>query len=389
MIKVKTTILIVSLLSVTLFGLTACSKAQPDESMSKPSVTSVTEQSGEVDSYDRAVYAGDGYTFEFSDSGDNYIINCVTTQSDLLFTIENRFFEVSTCLDSIPSGFQAGILSEDNCLILPGRFPSDPQKELLQVILYNPDTEVYASKIYGIKDGRFMPLNIFNNSLMMMTPLNTIPESTLIPSETNKFMTTPQVIYSETGTAVVSIFTYTFDPNAMSFIKEAERISADNPLYFGYAAHTVATDLYGYFVDKTLTINPDMNVEAYYNNATDTEEYYFAVDDPRFSTLAEFESYIRQYFSEELATEMFRSAPQKYRDINGRLHTLSVNSTRDPSLGSVILTDAVIEESDIFYPVEQFITIGGTTALTPKAEFIIDSTNPPSWKALRYVYPYK
>jgi hypothetical protein len=367
--------------------LAACSSEPPDGAV--PSSTTVTSVNPTTQIENIVVYSGEGYTFEFSDSGDNYIINGIATESDLIFTIENRFFEVSTCIDSLPSGYKAGVLSEDNCRILPGRFPSDPQKELLQVIFYNNDKTEYVSKLYGIRGGVFMPLDIYDNSYLSMTYIDTIPETDLIPTEINKFMTTPQIVYSEVGNAVVSIFTYTFDPNAMTFVKESEKITTDNPLYYGYAAHTAATDLYGYFVDKSFNLDPNMNVEPFYNNATDSDDYYFAVDDPRFSTLAELESYIRQYFSEEIAIEMFRTAPQKYRDINGKLHTLAINTPHDPSFGSVILTDAVVEETDIVYPVEQFVTTGGKTVLEAGPEFIIDSTSPPRWKAVRYSYPYK
>jgi hypothetical protein len=379
---------IIALLAAVI-TLAACSSESTEGSPQTTSVTVTTSGEQDIEIYSKSVYAGEGYTFEFSDSGDNYIINGIATESDLIFTIENRFFEVSTCIDSLPSGFGAGVLSEDNCRILPGRFPSDPQKELLQVIFYNDETKEYASKLYGIRRGVFMPLDIYDNSHLSMTYLDTIPEIDLIPTEINKFMTTPQIVYTEVGSAVVSIFTYTFDPNAMTFVKGSERITTDNPLYYGYAAHSVATDLYGYFVDKSFNLDPNMNVEPFYNNATDSEDYYFAVDDPRFSTLAELEAYIRQFFSEEIAIEMFRTAPQKYRDIGGKLHTLSVNSPHDMSFGSVILTDAVTEETNILYPVEQFITAGGKTVLEAKPEFIIDSTSPPRWKAVRYSYPYK
>jgi hypothetical protein len=386
MIKGKLQNIIALLAALTL---AACSSAGTDGSPLQTTVTVTTSGEQDIDLYSKAVYAGEGYTFEFSDSGDNYIINGIATESNLIFTIENRFFEVSTCIDSLPTGFTAGVLSEDNCRILPWRFPSDPQKELLQVIFYNDELNEYASKLYGIRSGVFMPLDIYDNSNLSMTYIDTIPETDLIPTEINKFMTSPQIIYTEVGNAVVSIYTYTFDPNAMTFVKESEKITTDNPLYYGYAAHTVATDLYGYFVDKSFNIDPNMNVEPFYNNATDSDDYYFAVDDPRFSTLAELEVYIRQYFSEEIAAEMFRQAPQKYRDINGKLHTLSISIPHDTSLGNVILTDAVIEETNILYPVEQFITAGGKTALEAKSEFIIDSTTPPRWKAVRYSYPYK
>jgi hypothetical protein len=86
---------------------------------------------------------------------------------------------------------------------------------------------------------------------------------------------------------------------------------------------------------------------------------------------------------------MFRSAPQKYRDIGGRLHTLQVTAPRNQSLGTVLLTDAAVEETNIVYPTEQFITVSETTTLEAKLEFVIDIRNTPWWEVTVYSYPYK
>jgi hypothetical protein len=339
------------------------------------------------ESFDNAVYSGDGYTFEFSDSTDNYIITAVCTDRDIIFTIENRFYEVSTCIDSLPAGCESTLLSEENCFILPGRFPSDPARELLQVIFRKTGADEYVSKIYGIKDGVFMPLELFDNTLYTMEHLSVLPDTVLIPTEINKFMPPAELIYTDNGSYVVLINTYTFDPNAMTFTKATEKTTFDNPLYYGYAAMAVCNDLYSYFTDRTFAVQAEF--EPFFNNSTGMDEYYFAVNDPRFSTLAELESYIRRYFSEEITAEMFRQAPQKYRDINGKLHTLQVNNVRDTSLGSVILTDALVEDVSNLYPVEQFRTINGVTTLEPLDDFIIATNNPPGFVAQKYKYPYK
>ncbi|MDR0974751.1 MAG: hypothetical protein LBL80_03555 [Ruminococcus sp.] len=371
--------------------LTACNEKQEFSIDTNPAATSITTVTDASESFSNTSYSGDGYTFEFSDSGDNYIITGVCTDRDIIFTVENRYYEVSTCIDSLPVGYKGGVLSEENCFLLPGRFPSDPAKELLQVV-FTIDiggTVGYVSKIYGIKDGVFMPLELFDNTLHMMTHLSVLPDRILLPVEINKFMPPPDLVYTENGNAVVSINTYTFDPNTMTFTKAIEKISVDNPLYFGYAAMTVCNDIYSYFTDRTLTVDTTRDFEPYFNNSTGTDEYYFAVDDPRFSTLAELETYVKRYFSEDIAAEMFRQAPQKYRDINGVLHTLQVNNVRDASLGSVILTDSLVEDVNNVYPVEQFRTINGATSLEPLEDFIIRTNNAPRWTALKYKYPYK
>jgi hypothetical protein len=360
----------------------------PDASgMNTPIVTSQTTVSGAA-----AVTSSAGFTFEFSDSGNNYIITLNTTQKELLFTIEDRNYAVSTCIDSVPKGYGISVPSESNCFILPDRFAGDPKKQLLEVIFKSTGEAEpeYISKIYGIKNGEFTPLEIYDNSYMQMVYTEYLPETTLIPTETNKFMIPPTLFYSDvTGNAIVTILTYTFDANTMTFTKTTEPIEVNNPLYYGYAAYTAATDLYSFFTDRTLSVDIDGEISVFTNNATGESDYYIPVADPRFTTLAEFEAYIRRFFSEEIAAEMFRQAPQKYRDIGGVLHTLQINTPRDPSLGSVLLTAAIGEDVSIAYPTEQFRTQDGVTRLDPGTDFVIDITRQPAWTAVSYKYPYK
>jgi hypothetical protein len=349
----------------------------PDNAEKKPAVTE------------------EGYTFEFSDSGNNYIISVLLNNRELIFTIEDRYYGVSSFIDSLPAGYSTGKIDASNCVILSDRFAADPKKELLQLIFYDSAVSTdrnkpkAVSKIYGIKDGVFMPLDNYDNTSLNMKYSPTIVDSVLLPTETNKYMTEPIITYMDGGNVVVTINTYTFDPNTMTFTKVIESTLKDNPLYYGYAAMSVCNDLYGYFVDKTLPIDNLRSPVAFVNSATGETENFFPVQDERFSTLAELESYVRRYFSEDIAAEMFRSAPQKYRDIEGTLYTKQVNITRNPSFGGVILTDALVEDLDIVYPVEQFITADGITALSSADEFIISTGTAPFWTAIKYSYPYK
>jgi hypothetical protein len=381
---------ITAVLLVMCVVLAACNSENSEQSDTKPSLTTVRQTA--VTAVRNAGLSG--YTFEFSDNGDNYIITASVAENELIFTVEDRNIEVSTCIDSIPEGYSPGALSAANCFILPMRFAGDSQKELLEIIFTpvdedTPQTEL-VSKIYGIKNGVFMPLDVYDNTMLSMTYMETLPDTELIPTETNKFMTPPQVFYSDTTpSAIVTISTYTFDPNTMTFTKANEKTTPDNALYYGYAAYAAATDLYSFFTDRTLTIDTDGEFALFSNNVTGESDYYLPVEDPRFSTLAEFEAYIRNFFSEEIAAEMFRQAPQKYRDIGGVLHTLQVNNTRDPSLGRVILTDMLEEDVSILFLTEQFRTTDGVKSLEPGTDFILDTTLSPRWKAVSYKYPYK
>jgi hypothetical protein len=365
--------------------LTSCSAGNiSDETVSlTATATAVSETS-------KTLVAADGYTFEFSDSGDNYIITAAVSGKNLLFTVEDRYYNVSICADSIPDGFSPGIISPSNCLLLSNRFASAPRHDLLMVLFTDTSGEgTVVSKIYGIKDGVFMPLENYDNTAQTMQYTETIPESFLLPTEQNKFMSPPGVIYLESGGAVASVNTYTFDPNTMSFTKAHERTSADNPLYFGYAALAVCNDLYSYFTDKTLPVHSDNPIPVLTNTELEDTVFFFPVDDPRFSTMAEFEQYIRRFFSDEIAAEMFRSAPQKYRDINGVLCTAPVNAVKADGMGGVILTDFAVEDLNIVYSTEQFREANGVTELTNSGDFIIETLQSPAWRAVQYKYPYK
>jgi hypothetical protein len=371
--------------------ITACSagahEIPTDTSISSVSASAVTEAASGIT---KPIAAGDGYTFEFSDSNDNYIITAQTTDTDIIFTVEDRFYNVSTCVDSLPEGFSPGVPGPKNCRVLSDRFMTEPKHDLLQVLFTDVSGGgTVVSKIYGIRDGILTPLENYDNTVQTLQYTETIPDSVLLPAEPNKYIPAPEVIYTENGGTVVSVYSYTFDPNTMTFTKATERISADNPLYYGYAAMAVCNDLYSYFSDKTLAVHSDNPIPILTNTGLEETVFFFPVDDPRFSTLTEFEGYMRRFFSDEIVTEMFRSAPQKYRDIDGVLCTAQVNTLRNASLGGVVITDYAVEDINIVYSTEQFSETDGITALTNSGDFIIETLQSPGWKAVQYKYPYR
>jgi hypothetical protein len=175
----------------------------------------------------------------------------------------------------------------------------------------------------------------------------------------------------------------------MTFTKTVEPNTLENPLYYGYAAYAVATELTSYFTDRTLPVNADGKISVFSNNASGETEYYIPVDDPRFSTLAEFEIYIKAFFTDELTAEMFRQAPQKYRDIGGVLHTIQINNQRDSSFGRVMLTDYLEEDMSILYPTEQFRKTADSTSIETGIDFVIDIARQPRFTIVQYKYPYR
>lgn len=117
-------------------------------------------------------------------------------------------------------------------------------------------------------------------------------------------------------------------------------------LYYGYAAKAVADNIAKYFTTSSLNIGDYYNtVEVPSLNSEGASTYYFYVDDPRFSTKAELESFVKLYFDAKTTDELFVNAPQKYCDINGKLCTL-VGDAGLSYIGNTTITSYIYNSKD-------------------------------------------
>lgn len=219
--------------------------------------------------------------------------------------------------------------------------------------------------------------------------MNYIPESCLYQTEPLKFMPEPEVAVNADGSLSARIVTYTLDPYNMTMYRAYENCSLENPLYYGYAAHAIAGSIYRYFTVTSLNVTDYSNYVEIQMQGEDYSQYFFKVDDPRFSTLAQLRAYVGRYFSEEITNEMFSSAPQKYRDINGKLYTILGDGGTDDSLGKLTITDWLIDKDFIVYYTQQekLNENGEVTGFIDGGNFSVRTKGNDSFIVEKYRYP--
>lgn len=374
------------------------------------------------------------YTYDFSVYGNNYMITVTPDENGtgLTLTVEDNQF-----------GFtKFGVVPPDNYMV---NFPYSQQyasqvctviksssgeggdiPDLLKIdfFLMNFDDETLpysVSRLYSILNGELVEIEVYNTEFSVdagtdaadgepaaeatamkraavptaaagiLDRMSYIPESSLYRTESLKFMPEPIITVNEDGSLSTEIITYTLNPNDMTMRRARETWTevSDNPLYYGYAAHAIAGDIYKYFVTSSLNVSDYENyVEA---EAADGEDsrYFFKVDDPRFSTLTELRSYVLGYFDEKIVNEMFLKAPQQYRDIGGELYTILGDGGINDELGKLTITGWEIDGNTVTYHTKQEkynsdhvldgYVIGG--------DFVIEVNGGNSFTVKQYRYP--
>ena len=180
-----------------------------------------------------------------------------------------------------------------------------------------------------------------------------IPESYLFHTDPLKFMPEPTIGEdAASGRLSAIVVTYTLNPDDMTMRRSFESVSTDN-VYFGYAAHAVAGNIYQYFIATSLNVSDYENYVEISAEGEEQSRYFFKVDDPRFHTVQELRDYVSGYFSEELVDYMFANAPQKYRDIDGELYTILGDGGVNETLGKLTITDFVWQDNTITYHTKQ------------------------------------
>jgi hypothetical protein len=287
------------------------------------------------------------YTFEMSGFGENYIVTASSGDGgkEIRFTVEDNAYDSTDYITAVPEGYSAAALSKTNCFVIkaPKNNPNVP--DILQVNL-EPliDGGNTVSVFYSVKSRQLLPVTVYTTIPYNLSELNFCEDTNLIRTEDYKFMPPPVVTWDNEGVPSVKIYTYTFDTNRMTLTKAAEAVTPDNPLYFAYAATALADDVAAIFTSKTLTTSSATDFVSIKNADTAENEHYFPVSDPRFSSTDELIAFGNRYFAPEITAELFKNAPQKYRDINGKLYTQRVNTTppRFP-----VIADILEEDTDL------------------------------------------
>lgn len=330
------------------------------------------------------------YTYDFTVYEDNFMITATPdeTRTGLVLTVENNNFEYYTFNVSPPAGYSVYLpysQQEANTVCTVIRGTENVLPDLLKIDFYRTSSEnenlpYTVSRMYTIiprKNGELVQLNVFGKpaetseadeyaTMTLALPLTIeaeepkeesgglaaldyIPESSIYQAEPlnpRKFMADPEVTANDDGSFDVSVVTYEFDEMSMSMTYKEEECTRENPIYFGYAAYAIAGDIYKYFKDTSLNVSDYENYVEIPSASGDTSQYFFKVDDPRFSTVKELRQFAEKYFAKNIVDEMFLSAPQQYRDIDGELYTIVGDGGHDDSLGRLIFTGEMEEDLD-------------------------------------------
>lgn len=315
------------------------------------------------------------YTYDFSVYGSNYMITVTPdeTTTGLTLTVEDNNFGFSTFNVTPPSGYMVMLpytqqQASQVCTIIRSEEDGWTTPDLLKIDFYlstfEDETLPYTvSRLYSIMDNRLVEVDVYDTIGEAEFPdvdedvferMEYIPDSYLYHTEPDTFMPEPIVTADEDGNLRAKVITYKLNYNDMTMRRGYEDVtSVDNALYYGYAAHAIAGDIYKYFIATSLNVSDYENYVEIPVTGSETNQYFFKVDDPRFSTVEEFKAYVSRYFDSSLVSNMFLTAPQQYRDIDGELYTILGDGGMNPNLGKLTITNWEQDGSIITYHTKQ------------------------------------
>ena len=377
------------------------------------------------------------YTYDFSVYENNFMITVAPdeTRTGLVLTVENNNFDYSTFNVYPPEGYAVYLPYSQTdaasvCTVIRGTEGASVLPDLLKIDFYlaNSESETMpytVSRMYTIGDNGELcqikvlgkpeepaaeedaistysvtaPIAIEADIAYELVPLDYIPESSIYQAEPlnpQKFMASPKITANEDGSFDVQIITYELNADCTEMVYTEEELTPENPIYYGYAAHAVAGEIYKYFKSTSFNVSDYENYVEIPSANGDSSQYFFKVDDPRFSTVQELRQFAEKYFTKSIVDEMFLSAPQKYRDIDGALYTIVGDSGRDETLGKLIFTGEMEEDMTTavknlsYYTIqEKFNENHEMTGYIDGGKFSIEFTGKePGYIITQYRYPY-
>lgn len=377
MTKLKKLIAAITVLSVAAASGCSAETSEPAaEIINETTYTETTEnlvQFALTEAYEGEAYDEPftSYTYDFSVYGNNYMITVAPdeTTTGLTLTVEDNQFGFSTFNVTPPSGYMVMLpytqqQASQVCTVIKSSDGSADVPDLLKIDFYlstfEDETLPYTvSRLYSILDNRLVEVEVYDTigdgtDENTLEPMNYIPDSYLYQTENDTFMPEPTVTVNEDGTLSAEVVAYTINYNDMTMRRAyKDTSSVDNALYYGYAAHAIAGDIYKYFIATSLNVTDYENYVEVPDTNSDGSQYFFKVDDPRFSTVDEFKAYVSRYFDEKLVSEMFLTAPQQYRDIDGELYTILGDGGMNPNLGKLTITSWKQDGSTVTYHTKQ------------------------------------
>lgn len=306
------------------------------------------------------------YTFECSDGTDKYMVTISLDSSGTAFDIilENSRFEFSESRVTAPDKYILNIPYSDTaasnvCSVIKNTVNDENVPDVLEFTFYlnefDDESLAYTvKKFYAVKNGALEEITICDESGYDYKELPYCSDFSLLHTEALVFMPEPVVDISGDGTITADIYTYTFDPDSMTLTKRLTDSSYEaNPLYYCYKAYAAANYIAKYFTTASLNVTDYEHYVEVPSVNSDSADYFFKVDDERFSTVEELRNFTRMFFTEKLVSDMFINAPQKYRDIDGELHTIVGDGGYDFTLGKITITNAEVNGNTITVSTKQ------------------------------------
>ena len=307
------------------------------------------------------------YTLDYSDGKDKYMITITLNSTGNAFdiTVEDNNFGYSSTIITAPENYILNIpysqeTASSVCKVIKNTIDNTQLPDILEFTFYLNDFEdeslpYSVTKYYAVQNSQLVEILIFGETETRAGHLEYCSESSMYHVEPTIFMPEPTVTFDENGNAETDISIYRFDPDNLTLTKcPANSTFEENPIYYGYAAKAIADNIAQYFTTTSLNVTDYENyVEMPSLNNSDINDCFFKVDDERFQTLEELKNFTRKYFSEKLVNEMFINAPQKYRDIDGALHTIVGDGGHDFTLGELIIIDYTVEGNSVIYHTRQ------------------------------------
>ncbi|MCD7730022.1 MAG: hypothetical protein LUI05_00805 [Oscillospiraceae bacterium] len=343
------------------------------------------------------------YTFDFSDGESNYMITVELNSDGKSFNIttENSSFEYSSIELSAPENYTLNIpFSQDSassvCNIIKNTVDDEPVPDILEFKFYLNNFEdeglpYVVSAFMAINSGELGGITIVDDTGDSPKESEVCGEIDMLHTESNVFMPVPQVEIDENGVLSAEVYTYTFDPDAMTMTKRIQPSEyEESPLYYGYKAHAAADYIAKYFTMTSLNVSDYENYVEIPSVNSDMSDYFFKVDDPRFSTVDELKDFTRKFFTEKIVNELFINAPQKYRDIDGELYTIVGDGGVDFTLGDLTITGIEESGNTVTYHTKQekFDENGKLQSFIDGGDFTVERADDGSFTVTQYRIVY-
>lgn len=364
-----------------------------------------------------------GYSAEIKGAAENYVITVKQGEypDEIAVSVENNRYETRDFVITAPSGytpyfpysqgFASGAVTiigndiDDTYIPDILQFGFDITQEELDK---DPDNAVYSvSRLYMIdKGGELREISITGSEDTdgdgeeESVSRDCLDRTQLYHSEPDKFIYEITVddsnLYDENGDprpieSRVKIKTLKFEPDVPRMVEGYEDISEDDPLYFGYACWAAANSAAQYFTMTTFNISDWENyIEMPRPDDNTVSDYYFKIDDSRFSSVKDLKKYLKSVFTPETAERIFAAAPQRYTDINGELYGIAGDGGYDFTLGTLTFSDVTVTADRMVFcsRQEKFNDQGELTGYTDGGNFVIERCDDGLWRVSEYRYPY-